>query len=558
MRTILKNGKVYDGTGSEPYVADILIEGDRIEKIGAGLRDKADRTVDCAGLCVSPGFIDVHSHNDWFAPRKDNERFFTPFLEQGITTQVAGNCGACPFGYDKGTQYRDLLGSGILDIRQVAEDTSTLSAFAAAIKNLPVNMVPLYGHESARIGICGYDSRALTGEELKHAEDILEKALCDGAAGISFGLMYEPDRYAPYEELRRAAAICAKHGKILTIHGRACSAASTSYSPPFGGRPHNLRAIDEMVRLARDTGVKLQHSHLIFVGEKSWKTVDEALAVFERMNAEGFSFKYDSYSLPFGASVITVVLPPWYLSLPAEKRKSKLVKLRLALEIGITKKVLGFDYSDIVLTWVAEGQEALIGKSVAQVAREWGVPSLDAYIRIVELSEGRGLVLMHKYLADDIILRLMKDENCYFMTDAWIEERGKQNPASFLCFPLFLQKAREAGLPIKNIIRRMTGMAAERFIIKERGLLKEGYFADITVFDEDVAGPGASEEGRPKGIRYVFVNGTAVVEDGAYTGEKDAGRLLLQKEELGGITLDTGYIHPGLKKQWSDIEERPQ
>ena len=537
MKTLLRNGKVYDGSGAEPYFADILIEGDRISKIGPGLQETADKTIDCDGLAVSPGFIDVHSHNDWLAPRKNNDRFFTPFLEQGITTQVTGNCGACPFGYDKDTKYRDLLGSGIFDLKQVEEDTSTLPAFEAAIKNLPVNMVPLYGHESARIGICGYNSRELTGEELKAAEDILEQALCDGAAGISFGLMYEPDRYAPYEELKRAAALCAKHGKILTIHGRACSAASTSYSPPFGGRAHNLRAIDEMVRLVRDTGVKLQHSHLIFVGEKSWKTVDEALTLIKKMNDEGFEFKYDSYSLPYGASVITVVLPPWFLSLPEEKRKGKLVKLRLALEIGITKKILGFDFEDIVLTWIAKGQEALIGKSVAQVAKEWVVPNLDAYIKIVELSEGRGLVLMHKYLTEEIILRLMKDENCYFMTDAWIEEQGKQNPSSFLCFPLFLQKARENGLQIKDMIRRMTGMAADRFSVKERGQLKAGYFADITIFNEDKVGPGTSEEGRPEGIRYVFVNGAAVVENGAFTGENNAGRLLLQKEDQDGIAF---------------------
>jgi N-acyl-D-amino-acid deacylase len=257
MKTLLKNGKVLDGSGAKPYLADILIEDDRIRRIGTDLREVADKTIDCAGLAVSPGFIDVHSHNDWFAPRKNNERFFIPFLEQGITTQVTGNCGACPFGYDKDTAHRDLLGSGIFVLKEVDSYTSTLPAFAAAISSLPVNMVPLYGHESARIGVCGYENRALTEDELRHTVDILEQALKDGAAGISFGLMYEPDRYAPYEELRRAAAICAKHGKILTIHGRACSAASTSYNPPFGGRAHNLRAIDEMEQLVRDTGVKL-------------------------------------------------------------------------------------------------------------------------------------------------------------------------------------------------------------------------------------------------------------------------------------------------------------
>lgn len=530
MKTLLKNGKILDGTGGEPYFSDILIEDDRIIKIGTDLQTDADRVIDCTGLAVSPGFIDVHSHNDWFAPRNNNDRFFVPFIEQGITTQVTGNCGACPFGYDKGTKYHDLIGSGVMDITKIAEDTSTLPAFAAAIKNLPVNLVPLYGHESARVSVAGYDSRALTEEELRHTEEILEQTLIDGAAGISFGLMYEPDRYAPYEELRRAAAICAKHGKILTIHGRANSAVSTSYSPPIGGRAHNLRAIDEMERLARDTGVKIQHSHLIFVGEKSWKTVDESLSTIKRLNDEGLDFKYDSYSLTYGASVITVILPVWYLALQKEKRNSRITKLRLAFEIGLTKRVLGFNFNDIVMTWVAEGQEALIGKTVAQLAKEWGISDLDAYIRLVELSEGRGLVLMHKYLTDEIVLRLMRDENCYFMTDAWIEERGMQNPCCFIGFPRFFKLARENDISLASIIRRMTGMAADRFMISERGYLKEGFFADITVFDEKTIGPGATDEGRPNGISLVMVNGTLAVENGAFTGKNNSGRFLLQKE----------------------------
>lgn len=530
MKTLLKNGKVLDGTGGEPYFSDILIEDDCIIKIGADLQESADRVIDCTGLAVSPGFIDCHSHNDWYAPRNNNDRFFTPFLEQGITTQVTGNCGASPFGYDKGTKYHDLIGSGVMDITKIAEDTSTLPAYAAAIKNLPVNMVPLYGHESARVSVAGYDSRALTEEELRHTEEILEQTLIDGAAGISFGLMYEPDRYAPYEELKRAAAICAKHGKTLTIHGRANSAVSTSYSPPVGGRAHNLRAIDEMARLARETCVKLQHSHLIFVGEKSWKTVDEALSIIKKLNDEGLDFKYDSYSLTYGASVITVILPVWYLTLPKEKRNSRITKLRLAFEIGLTKRVLGFNFNDIVITWIADGQDALIGKTVTQIAKEWGVSELDAYIRLIELSGGKGRVLMYRYLTQDILLRLMKDENCLFMTDAWIEEKGKQNPSCFLCMPTFLKLARENGISLPSMIHRMTGMVADRYMIAERGYLKEGFFADITVFDEKTVGPGASDEGRPNGISLVIVNGVLTVENGAFTGKNNNGRLLLQKE----------------------------
>jgi len=529
MKILLKNGKIIDGSGNEPYFSDLLIENERIALISPCIREEADVCLDCSGLAVAPGFIDCHSHNDWYLQRVNNAKYYTPFLEQGITTQVTGNCGFSPFGYDRDTEYKHLLGSGLFTLADESEDSSTLPEFEKTIKAMPLNIVPLYGHMSGRIGISGYDSRALTEEELMHLDGVIEQALKDGAAGISFGLMYEPDRYAPYEELKRAAAICAKHGKILTIHGRANSAASTSYNPPVGGRAHNLRAIDEMEKLARETGVRLQHSHLIFVGEKSWKTVDEALAIVERLNNDGLDFAYDSYSLTYGASVITVVLPTWFLALTPQKRRSLPSRLRLAFEIGLTKHVLGFNFNDIVITWIAKGQEALVGKTVPQIARDWGVSELDAYIKLVELSEGRGRVLMHRYLTDGIILRLMRDERCLFMTDAWIEDEGMQNPACFMCFPRFLQLARVNGIGLPEMIKRMTSTAAERFGIKERGFIREGYYADITVFDEKNIAPGDSN-GRPKGISSVIVNGQIAVNDGVFTGNGKAGKFLLQRE----------------------------
>jgi len=529
LATLLKNGLIVDGTGEKAYTADLLIKDGRIAAIGPLDGLETDEFVDVSGMCIAPGFIDAHSHNDWFVARFDNKRFFAPFVQQGITTQVTGNCGFSPFGFENDTPHKALLGSGLFSMTEIENgDFSRLSGFITNCKSMPVNIVPLYGHMSGRISISGYENRALTEPEHKRLDSMIEQALLDGAAGVSLGLMYEPDRYAPYAELKRAAQIVARHGKILGVHARACSAASTSYQPPIGGRAHNLRALDEMVKIARETGVKVQFSHLIFVGSRTWRTVDEALSIIRKVNSEGMEFMYDSYAMTCGASVITVILPPWYLSLSTEKRHSPLARARIALEIGVTKRILGFDFSDIVMAWVADGQEALCGKSVHQIAQEWRMSDLDAYLCLVEISEGKGRVLMHKYLTDGILKRLMDDPNCLCMTDAWLEEKGTQNPACFSCFPEFLRLASERNM-LEKTVRQMTGATADRFHIPQRGYLKKDYYADITVFDPQRIRHSQTLDGRPYGIEQVYIAGQPVLKDGELKKEA-CGRMLLQTE----------------------------
>jgi N-acyl-D-amino-acid deacylase len=275
--------------------------------------------------------------------------------------------------------------------------------------------------------------------------------------------------------------------------------------------------------------VKVQFSHLIFVGSRTWSTVDEALELINKANAEGLEFMYDSYAMTCGASVITVILPPWYLSLSPEKRCTPLARMRIALEIGVTKRILGFDFNDIVMAWVADGQEGLCGKSVRQIAHEWRVSDLDAYLKLVELSGGKGRVLMYKYLTNDILKRLMEDPNCLCMTDAWLEEKGMQNPACFNCFPEFLRLSRERNM-LEKTVRQMTGATADRFRIPERGYLKEGHIADITVFDPREIKPSHMPEGKPHGIVQVYIAGQPVLTDGGLIKD-DCGRMLLQKEQ---------------------------
>ncbi|HWR22489.1 MAG TPA: amidohydrolase family protein [Feifaniaceae bacterium] len=521
MRTLLKNGTVVDGSGHPKYPGSVVLEDGRILSVlrGEAPEDFPGAVIDCAGLTIAPGFIDAHSHNDWYAARTEPLPYFTPFAEQGVTTQVTGNCGFSPFGYRQGTPYRHLLGSGLFDVGDAPDEGfHTFSGWREEAElRSPLNLAPLQGHGSIRIGLSGYENRPLTAEEMKLHDETLEESLSQGAFGLSYGLMYEPDRYATREELYSAARTAAKHNKILTVHARACSAASTSYSPPFGGRAHNLRALDEMLLLAWETGVRLQYSHLIFVGEASWKTAEESLALIDRARADGVDVQYDMYAMTFGVSVITVVLPSWYLSLPENKKRSPATRARLALEIGVTKRALGFGFSDMQIAWLGEGHEDLCGKRVPEIARLWNVSELDAYLRLADLSRGKGRVNMYRYYSEPILFELMQYEHSLFMTDAWIEEKGVQNAAAYSCFPTFLQWARErkSGLTLEQTVRKMTGATADRFRIKERGYLREGYFADVTVFDFDRIAAHGDLPVKPEGVTHVFVNGRHAVKNGA-------------------------------------------
>ncbi len=519
MKTLLKNGMIYDGTGSAARPGSVALDGETISGVlyGEASASFDGEVIDCAGRAIAPGFIDAHSHNDWFAARREPVPYFLPFAEQGITTQVSGNCGFSPFGFETGTPYYHLLGSGLFEMGETFGDYSTFEGWhTAAERTTPLNLVPLQGHGSVRIGLAGYENRPLTADEMQRHNDKLEESFDQGVFGLSYGLMYEPDRYAAWDELDEAARITSRRDGIVTVHSRAQSAASTSYQPPIGGEAHNLRALKEMIELTRRTGVRMHYSHHIFVGKATWRTVDESLELIDKARAEGLDFTYDMYAMTFGVSVITVILPSWYLSLSPDKQKTPVVRARLALEIGVTKRVLGFDFGDIQIAWAGEGNEALCGKRVTEIAAMWKTSPLNAYLRIVELSSGKGRVNMYRYYNDDIIQKLMRHEPSLFMTDAWLEACGIQNAAAYGCFPKFLQIARDTqAISMESAVRKMTGAVVDRFGIPNRGYLEPGFAADITVFEPAVIAAKGDEYARPAGIAAVFVNGVQIVKSGA-------------------------------------------
>jgi len=343
---------------------------------------------------------------------------------------------------------------------------------------------------------------------------ILEDNLKNGAAGVSLGLMYNPGVFADVEELKKVAALCVRYDKPLTVHPRAESKVSMAY-PQLFGRSHLLRAFDELVEIARGTKLKLQYSHAIFVGRQTLGDEDELLKMIYKLRDEGVDVQFDIYNETKGVSVITVILPGWYQGMSESERLKPINKLKLSLLVRATSLLLGFGFDDIEVAYIGEGYEHYEGKTVHQLARELGKSDMQMYLELCKASGFNGRVNMGPYTTQKIIHDFEKNGLCLYMTDAWVEEHGVQNPALYDNFPKFLRDSLLGkGDTVPNTVRRMTGASADRFMLKDRGYLRRGCYADITVFDEEELKNTEPDREKPFGINMVFVNGKLILNEG--------------------------------------------
>jgi N-acyl-D-amino-acid deacylase len=540
---------IVDGTGREAFKGDVYVDGDTIEYVnpvdmpesaGSAAMQQADRAIDVEGLAVAPGFIDCHSHFDWVLPLPDHQEFLFPMVEQGITTVVTGNCGFSPAPVTvENKKYINELTETLID-KPLAYEWETMGEFFDYLDTnggLMLNNVQLVGHGALHLATVQDYTKRPNSDEIAKMAAMTAEALDEGACGLSFGLGYPPGIFSTRDDLLALTRVAADKGRILTVHKRALTRYSGSYPViPFFDRPHNLKALDEVLSIAHETGVRLQISHLIFAGKKSWSTAQKAVRLIEKARNRGLEVMFDIYPHFCGNSYLAVFLPAWFVeNLDANLNNVRAIR-RLRIELGIGKFLVGFNMSDIQIMQAGypEG-EKYNGLNIVEIAEQEGLDPIGAMLKIIEKSGGKALQLTHGYSGDDtheqLVEKLMVHELCLFETDTLLKSSGFANPASYGAFPRILGRfvRDKKVLSLGDAVSKMTGKTAHWMGIAQRGEIKPGNFADIVIFNPDTIADNTTVKEtalRPTGIEKVFINGEQVVENGKYLRDKKPGRVV--------------------------------
>jgi N-acyl-D-amino-acid deacylase len=528
---LLKHGLVVDGTGEKPYVGDLLIRDGKIEELVAGRIEFGGEAIDCTGKVIAPGFIDVHSHLDWVFPARDKPELTSPFTAQGITTFVTGNCGYGVAGFRRDSDHRALLERKAHELFPMTWDT--MEEFLQEMREIGItnNMANLAGLGTSRASIAGYESGPLTEARLDELAGLMRDSMDQGAYGVSLGLGYRPGIFATQEELKAVAKVIQERNKILAVHMKAYSALSGTYPLEFFGTPHNLLAIEDMLNVARDTGVRLQLSHLIFVGARTWKTFEEAIGMIDDARDEGVDVMFDTYSHNAGNSIVNVFMPEWFLAKGPDAFESTVDMIRLRAELTLMVKLLGFGYDDIQLTnGYTEELNEYNGLFMTEIAEKRGMGNFENLVDIARKTKGKARVLNHSYSMPEHVKAMMQHPLCLFETDTEIAHTGIQSPGCYGTFPRFLQYARDDKLlTLEQVIHKMTAAAADRFRIADRGRLKQSLAADITVFDWNTVRDNTTKENTsaaPTGIEQVIINGQLAFANGRVDTSILPGQIL--------------------------------
>ena len=535
---------IVDGTGAEPFRGDVLVDGDRIVAViaaegqTAAPEIHAGQVIDATGLALAPGFIDIHSHSDWILPQRDHGAILRPLIEQGVTTIVTGNCGFSPAPILPGRTDRLDESSDMLRDRPLAWDWSGVDGFLGSLESrgLAINVAHLAGHGSIRLSVMENPLGQPSAAERDAMRALVREALEQGAVGLSTGLGYAPGMFASLDELADLAKVVAEHGRLFTSHLKAYSWISPFYPVnPFRWTDHNLRAVRDILSVAERSGVRLQISHLIFVGPRTWRTAEAVIGEIEGARDRGMDVGFDCFPYTGGNTTIRVIYPAWAQDDLVGKLSRTTVRARLRIEWRLLQWLLGIGFEHVQLLWAACDDYARFdGMRFSQIAEALGTDPYTAYFRVTVASDARARVMLHTYSGDarneEPLRRVMAHPLNVFETDTILVSRGAHNPASFGTFPRVLGRyvREEKLMTVQEAVRKMTGAPAERLGLRDRGHVREGQAADLVVFDPATVGCDADfdrPDAPPRGIEAVIMNGKPVVSRGRFNGAS-AGRVL--------------------------------
>jgi N-acyl-D-amino-acid deacylase len=518
---LIKNGVLYDGSGNKPYSGDVAIRGDRIAAIGKLENATAKTVIDAKGLAVSPGFINMLS---WATETLIVDGQSQSDIRQGVTLEVFGEGWSMgPLNDAMKAEQKEQQGDIKFDITW-----TSLGDYLEHLekKGISPNVASFVGATTVRIYVLGYDDRAPNPEELKKMQDLVREAMEEGALGVGSSLIYAPAFYAKTDELIALCKIAAEYGGMYISHMRS-----------EGNQL--VEAVDELIRISREAKLPAEIYHLKSGGTENWKKMDEVINKVEAAQKEGLRISADMYMYTAGATGLNASMPPWVqeggykqwverLKDPATREK---VKQEMSTPTDKWENLFFLSGSPdriLLVGFKNDALKPLTGKTLAEVAKMRGKSPEETAMDLV-IEDGSRVDTVYFLMSEDNIRKQVKlpwvsfgsDEGSYRPEGVFLKFNA--HPRAYGNFARVLGRyvRDEKLVPLEEAVRRLSGYPAVNLKIKDRGLLKTGYFADVAIFDPAKIQDHATFE-KPHqystGMVHVLVNGVPVLMNGEHTG----------------------------------------
>ncbi len=523
---IIRNGTIIDGTGNPKFVGDVAVSEGRISYLGDLHNEHAHREIEAFGKYVTPGFVDVNNHSDTYW-----RIFLDPALEsllyQGVTTIIGGNCGSSLAPLANHEVIRSI--QKWVDVKKISFNWLSMQEFLKEVeqKGLALNFGTLVGHGTLRRGLIGDQMRDISPMEMKTMKKMLATAMKEGALGFSTGLVYTHAKLASTREIAELAEVVKKYNGVYTTHIR-------------GEGEELIGAVEEAIRIASETGVRLQISHLKAMGKHNWKLMEEALNLIETARTGGIEVHFDVYPYTSTGSVLYITLPGWATEGGKTMMLSRLKDQETRKRIIKEMQGNGFDYSKIIIS-ISALDKTLNRKSVVELAEAQNKTVEDVIIDILIASDGQVVTMMEVLSEKNVNKAVVNPFSIISSNGSGYnlahQETGEMvHPRNFGTFPrvlaTYVRDYRVVGW--EEAIAKMSGLPAKKFGLLDRGILAPGNYADIVVFDPEKIKDLATVENPylySQGIDYVLINGQFALDDGIITDQR-AGQVLRRKSSL--------------------------